>query len=232
MRSSRTRWRISATLTLQGRYADATPVIDEALGIRRELYGDGTTPSRREPQDRAFNRYHLGDYEHASRRCAPRSRCAARYIRGSPRLGRGLNNLASLFIKRAITSPRAARTRKRSTWSASSSGRSTKTSRRHSINFGQVLHDQTEYERAEANYREALAMQKHLLGESHPDLVLTMNNLAFLFYDEGTNREAIAMLGERTRSRVRRSARPSGRRRRSRRTSATGSRRKASTRRR
>ncbi len=37
-------------------------------------------------------------------------------------------------------------------------------------------------------------MQRAVLGDRHPDLVNTMNNLAFLYYDEGRVTDAIAML--------------------------------------
>ena len=40
--------------------------------------------------------------------------------------------------------------------------------------------DKGELADAEATYREALAMQRELLGEIHPDVANTLNNLAFV----------------------------------------------------
>ena len=38
---------------------------------------------------------------------------------------------------------------------------------------------------AEALYRDALEARKHVLGDSHPDTLASINNLASCFYDQG-----------------------------------------------
>ena len=53
-------------LTLQGKYPEATPFVDEALTMRRELHGDAEHADVAESlEDLGFNRYYLGDYEQA-----------------------------------------------------------------------------------------------------------------------------------------------------------------------
>jgi tetratricopeptide (TPR) repeat protein len=45
-------------------------------------------------------------------------------------------------------------------------------------------------------YREAIAMQRTLLGDDHPEVAAALNNLAFLLYDKGELAVARAMMQE------------------------------------
>ena len=54
------------------------------------------------------------------------------------------------------------------------------------------MQDKGELADAEATYREALAMQRELLGEVHPDVANTLNNLAFVQDDRGDAKGALA----------------------------------------
>jgi tetratricopeptide (TPR) repeat protein len=51
--------------------------------------------------------------------------------------------------------------------------------------LGHLLHTKKDYKGAERYYQESLAMGRKLLGEIHPDVATTLNNLAVLYEDEG-----------------------------------------------
>lgn len=58
--------------------------------------------------------------------------------------------------------------------------------------IGEVYEALGEYEKAEAMFREALAMGQKLLGEQHPDVANYLNNLAVALHDRGKLPEAEA----------------------------------------
>jgi tetratricopeptide (TPR) repeat protein len=60
------------------------------------------------------------------------------------------------------------------------------------VNLARVLQNKGDLARAEARYREALAMQRQTLGEVHPDVANTLNNIAFVQYDRGDKQIAVA----------------------------------------
>jgi tetratricopeptide (TPR) repeat protein len=55
---------------------------------------------------------------------------------------------------------------------------------------GYYYRSQGRYEEAEPLYRDALAMKKRLLGEAHPDVATSLNNLALLYDSQGRYEEA------------------------------------------
>ncbi len=55
---------------------------------------------------------------------------------------------------------------------------------------GYYLKEQTQYSDAEPLYIDALAMRKRLLGEEHPDVALSLNNLAALYKNQGRYSDA------------------------------------------
>ncbi|MEL6780562.1 MAG: tetratricopeptide repeat protein, partial [Cyanobacteria bacterium J06597_16] len=53
---------------------------------------------------------------------------------------------------------------------------------------------QGRYSEAEPLYREALEMRKRLLGDEHPDVASSLNNLAALYYNQGRYSDAEPLL--------------------------------------
>uniref|UniRef100_UPI000A752B74 tetratricopeptide repeat protein n=1 Tax=Geitlerinema sp. PCC 9228 TaxID=111611 RepID=UPI000A752B74 len=53
-----------------------------------------------------------------------------------------------------------------------------------------LYQSQGRYEEAEPLYRQALEMRKRLLGEQHPDVATSLNNLAELYRSQGRYDEA------------------------------------------
>ena len=49
---------------------------------------------------------------------------------------------------------------------------------------------QGKYKEAEPLYQQALALRQKLLGDDHPDVATSLNNLASLYYSQGKYKEA------------------------------------------
>jgi tetratricopeptide (TPR) repeat protein len=62
--------------------------------------------------------------------------------------------------------------------------------------LGIVLDHQGHSKEAERSYREALALQHQLYGETHRDIARTLDDLAQAIYDEGDLKSAIALMRE------------------------------------
>jgi hypothetical protein len=54
------------------------------------------------------------------------------------------------------------------------------------------MFDKGELANSEATYRQALAMKRELLGEMHPDVANTLNNIAFVLDSRGDTKGALA----------------------------------------
>jgi tetratricopeptide (TPR) repeat protein len=48
-------------------------------------------------------------------------------------------------------------------------------------NLGEVLYEEGDFENAERNYRQALALRQKLFGDEHPDVILSLRQLAQLY---------------------------------------------------
>ncbi|MEO1396829.1 MAG: toll/interleukin-1 receptor domain-containing protein, partial [Cyanobacteria bacterium J06634_5] len=58
------------------------------------------------------------------------------------------------------------------------------------LRTGDYLNERTQYSDAEPLYIDALAMRKRLLGDEHPDVAGSLNNLALLYYNQGRYSDA------------------------------------------
>ncbi|HNP62819.1 MAG TPA: tetratricopeptide repeat protein [Woeseiaceae bacterium] len=63
-------------------------------------------------------------------------------------------------------------------------------------NVAYTLHVEGEYRDAELLYREAIEMNRELLGNDHPDIAMALNNLAFVIREEGDLDSTIEMARE------------------------------------
>ena len=62
--------------------------------------------------------------------------------------------------------------------------------------LGSVFKDKGEYDRALALHEECLAKRKRVLGDDHPDTLLSLNNIAILFYSKGEYDRALPLFEE------------------------------------
>jgi tetratricopeptide (TPR) repeat protein len=53
-----------------------------------------------------------------------------------------------------------------------------------------LYESQGKYKEAELLYQQALALRQKLLGDDHPDVASSLNNLAFLYKSQGKYKEA------------------------------------------
>ena len=53
-----------------------------------------------------------------------------------------------------------------------------------------LYYSQGKYNEAELLYQQALALRQKLLGNDHPDVASSLNNLALLYYSQGKYKEA------------------------------------------
>jgi tetratricopeptide (TPR) repeat protein len=53
-----------------------------------------------------------------------------------------------------------------------------------------LYYSQGKYKEAEPLYQQALALRQKLLGDDHPDVAQSLNNLALLYYSQGKYKEA------------------------------------------
>ncbi len=59
--------------------------------------------------------------------------------------------------------------------------------------LGRLFQDKGEYDRALPLYEECLAKRKRVLGDDHPDTLISLNNLASLFYNKGEYDRALPL---------------------------------------
>ena len=57
-------------------------------------------------------------------------------------------------------------------------------------NLAVTYRDQGKHRDAEVLYKQCFDQMKEVLGENHPDTLITMNNLAVTYRDQGKHREA------------------------------------------
>ena len=62
--------------------------------------------------------------------------------------------------------------------------------------LAELFHNKGEYDRALPLYEECLAKRKRVLGDEHPDTLISLNNLAALFYSKGKYDRALPLYEE------------------------------------
>ena len=193
--TARTIYELADLLGRMGDFPAADPLFREALALQQKLNGERSLEVAKSLEGLGLNHYDQGDYDDAVLLLRDAVAMQRELHDGPhPDLAEALNNLGfvttdnqeaerlfreSLEMKRVLFSGQA--------HPEIATGLN---------NVAYVLNDQRKYGEAEVLYREALEMQRKLLGEDHPDVALALNNLAFVSYGKGDLDASISMSKE------------------------------------
>lgn len=195
IQTTRTIYELADLLGRMGEYAAAEPLFVEALELQRKLIGERSPEVAQSLEGLGLNRYDQGDYD-AGISLLREAVAMQRELHSGPHpdLAEAINNLgfvtedldesAELFIE-ALAMKRVLY-----------GGEAHPEVAMGIMNVAYAMHDQARYAEAESLYRDAIEMQRALLGADHPDVAIALNNLAFLHFDKGELDEAIEMMQE------------------------------------
>lgn len=173
-----------------GLYADAEPLLQEALRARRGLLGDAHPDVAASLNDLAALRQAQGNYTEAERGYRLALLILGQRAESAEALALTLNKLGGLLVAtrqydEAERLIREALVRQR-----------TQLARDHPHlagtlnNLAWVYHNRGNLAEAEQLYRDALAMRRRLYGDEHPDVALSLDNLAGVLALQGREAEA------------------------------------------
>ncbi|MGB7923697.1 MAG: serine/threonine-protein kinase [Pyrinomonadaceae bacterium] len=174
-----------------GLYDKATPLLEEALAIRRQRLGQ-------EHPDVAATLNHMAELTHVKGDLATAERMyqevlAIRhriYGEEHAEIAATLNSLASLLKDKADFTGSEAMFRQALTMRRKLLGAEHSDVADSLGQLAQLLKDKGDHEAAEPLYREALAMRRRLFGDEHPDVAVSINDLAVLLDTRGKYKEA------------------------------------------
>ena len=177
-----------------GMYAEAVPLVDEAVTIRTGLHGARSEPVAAALNERGWLQYLGGDWEAAEGTLrdvvALRRRLRAT---GAAELAQSIDNLAEVLRVRggyaeAETLAREALGIRRRTLGDHVDVATSLN------NLGVIVRQTASEGDAEALFREALEMRRRLQGPDHPEALVTQGNLALWLREHGRREEAKAIL--------------------------------------
>jgi tetratricopeptide (TPR) repeat protein len=178
----------------RGQYAEAAPLFQEALTIRRDILGEDDPLTAESYNDLATTLWAQGKYAEAE---AMHRRTLAIRLKvlgeSHPHTADSYNNLAAtLWVqgKYAETEPMF---RHALAIRLKALGKAHPLTAQSYNNLALTLEAQGKYAEAEAMHRRALAIRLKALGEGHPDAALSYNNLALTLHAQGKSAEAEAM---------------------------------------
>jgi tetratricopeptide (TPR) repeat protein len=203
------------TLYQQGRYPEATKLLEQALALLQRLY-----PTDKYPQghpDLAASRRHLGMVLQAQREYGQalasykqalemnqRLYTTDKYPQGHPYLAQSLHNLGSLLHEqgdygRALGYHKQALAMRQRLYPADRYPQGHPDLAQSLNNLGTLLNDQCEYGQALGYYQQALAMRQRLYPadrypEGNRDLAQSLNNLGTLLENQGEYSQALGYL--------------------------------------
>jgi tetratricopeptide (TPR) repeat protein len=190
-------------------YEPAYPLLDEALSIRREIYGNEHLDVSKSINDLADWHYNQGEYEKAE--ALDRESvaiCRKLFNKDHPDLATSIYNLGSTLhtigdYDKAEVLYLEALTMRRNLF-----GNNNPDVAESLHDLAALYFDKSDYDKAESLYREALAVYRAVLGDEHLNLSIGIHSLAYFLhaireqYEEAEElyREAIAidrkLLGE------------------------------------
>ncbi len=181
-------------LWLKGRAAEALPLAEKALAIRRRLAGDkhpevAVSLFNVAAQHQALVRHRTALPLHEEALAIYRATLGGRH----PDYAAGLNNLAALLKDMgdphgAVSPCREALAIRREVLGARSPDYA------QSLNsLGLLLKNTGDYKGALRLYRQALALRKEVAGEGHHDYAQSLNNLALLLHLMGDHKAALPL---------------------------------------
>ena len=191
-----TMFELADLLDRMGDFANAEPLYREALASQKVLLGEESLEVARSLEGLGLNLYDQGNYDAGVPLLREAVAMLRRLTSGSPHpdLAQAVNNLgfvtnddheAEVLFREALAMKLVLYPGDGHPEIAMSLN-----------NVAYMLHGQGKYGEAELFYREAIAMQRFLLGEDHPDIAMALNNLAFVVHKKGELNAAIAMSRE------------------------------------
>ena len=177
---------LSVALWREGEYAEATPLAEEALSMRREIYGRDHTEVAVSLLNLATILTATGDYERAEsllRECL----AMRRRLLGDrhPDVGLALNNLGNLLrlegrLEESEEVSREALTIRREALGAEHPDVAASLN-----NLGVVQYMRGEWAAASDAFEDALGIWRKTLGENHPSVLTGLNNLGAARREQG-----------------------------------------------
>ena len=193
--TARTIFELADLLGRMGDFPAADPLFREALNLQRKLIGERSLEVAKSLEGLGLNHYDQGNYDDA----VLLLRDAVAMQRGlhdgpHPDFAEALNNLGFVTTdnKEAEQLFRESLAMKRLLYA----GEAHPEIAMGLNNVAFALDEQRKYDEAEILYREAIDMQRQLLGNDHPDVAMALNNLSFLSYAKGDLDAAVRMTQE------------------------------------
>jgi len=184
-----------------GLYDRATPLLEEALNIRRHIFGEEHPDVAESLNKLALLLDAKGDYA-AAEPLYRQALAMRRKLLGEehPDVAASINNLASLLYAKGDYAAAEPLFREALALHRKLEGNDHPNVASSLNNLAMVLRYKGDYAAAEPLLRQALARRRKLLGEDHPDVATSVNNLAWLLYAKGDSaaaeplfREALAL---------------------------------------
>jgi len=184
-----------------GLYQQAAPLLEGALGLRREHLAGDDPELAISLNDLALLLHARGDFAPAEALLREALAMRRRLLGDqSPEVADGLNNLAALLQEKGDLDAAEPLYRESLAMRRQLLGDNHPLVASSLNNIASVLANKGELDAAEPLYREALAMNRTIYGGDHPEVATSLNNLAALLLDKGDldaaeplYREALAM---------------------------------------
>jgi CHAT domain-containing protein/Flp pilus assembly protein TadD len=175
----------------EGRYGEAIPPAEQALGLRRQILGENHPDVAANLNDLALLYRKQSRYDEAE----PLYQQSLKILQtllgeNHPHVAQSLNNLAELYRNQGRYSEAEP------LYQEALKIQKTVLDENHPDvadslnNLAALYDDQGRYSEAEPLYQEALKIRQTVLGENHPDVADSLNNLAVLYYAQGRYSDA------------------------------------------
>ena len=173
---------LAALYYSQGRYEQAEPLYEQALGLRRKLLGEDHPDVTASLNNLARLSYSQGRYEQAEP-LYEQALALRRQLLGEdhPDVTASLNNLAYLYYSQGRYEQAEPLYEQALALRRQLLGEDHPDVASSLNNLAELYRSQGRYEQAEPLYEQALALRRQLLGEDHPDVASSLNNLAELY---------------------------------------------------
>ena len=178
-------------LTQQGKYAEAIPIVQQALAVQIQQLGDGHPDIATSLNYLATSYQELGLYSKAAplyQQALSIYRC--RLGNNHPHVATNLNNLAGLYQDQGRYSEAELLHTKALTIRRQQLGDDHPHTATSLNNLATLYQELGRYSEAEPLYMEALAIRRKQLGDAHFKTATSLNSLARLYQDQGRYSEA------------------------------------------
>ncbi|MEM7351486.1 MAG: tetratricopeptide repeat protein [Acidobacteriota bacterium] len=191
----RTRGRLMGTLGViyqsLGHYEEAKPLLEEALALRRQTFGDEHPDVAASLRALAMLRWHRGDHWETETLFRQALRMRRRLLGDEhPDLAESLHDLGWFLHGKGSYEGSESLYREALYMRRRRLGDEHPDVATSLNSLAMLLQDKGDYTRAEPLYREALHMRRRRLGDEHPDVAASLNSIAWLLQDKGDHKGA------------------------------------------